>query len=144
MKLSEIQQLWSVDSKIDRTELGEESLKIPQLHSKYFNVYSTERLLYKQFEAEYKKLYRLKYEYYMGQLSKDELVEHNWEPYQLKILKSDVPMYIDADNDVSDLKRKIHIQEEKLEFLESIIKSLGNRGFQLKTAVDWIKFTQGA
>ena len=53
-------------------------------------------------------------------------------------------MYIDADTDVSDLKRKIHIQEEKLEFLESIIKSLGNRGFQLKTAVDWIKFTQGA
>ena len=36
--------LWAEDSKIDRTELGEESIKIPQLHHKYYKMYSLERL----------------------------------------------------------------------------------------------------
>lgn len=143
MKLDDIQNLWESDCKIDRTELGEESLRIPQLHSKYFKIYSTERLTLKGLESQYKMLYKQKYEYYMGQLSEEELKENEWEPNQLKILKSDVPMYIEADKDTVLIKQKIQIQEEKLEFLESIIKSLTNRGFQIKAAIDWVKFTQG-
>ena len=42
--LDDLFDLWAEDSKIDRTELGEEPIKIPQLHSKYYKLYSTERL----------------------------------------------------------------------------------------------------
>ena len=35
MNIDEIHELWSKDSKIDQDELAEESLKTPQLHSKY-------------------------------------------------------------------------------------------------------------
>lgn len=141
--MSEIQSHWDIDSVIDKTELGDESLKIPALHSKYFKMYSNERILLKECEFHYKKIYKLKYEYYMGQLSVEVLKEHGWEQNQLKILKADVPMYIDSDQDLITLKRKIYLQEEKLNFLESIIKSLSNRGYQIKAAIDWIKFTQG-
>ena len=54
MKLETIYEHWSSDSKIDRTELASESIKIPQLHAKYFKFYSEERLRLKQYESEYK------------------------------------------------------------------------------------------
>jgi len=143
MKLEDIQDHWETDSKIDRTELGEESLKIPQLHSKYYKMYSAERLTLKKLNSDYKILYKTKYEYYNGSLSQEELEENNWDPQQLKLLKSDIPVYIDADLDLIKIKQRIEIQEEKLNFLESIIKSLTNRGFNVKAAIDWVKFTQG-
>ena len=43
--LEELFDVWSEDSKVDRTELGEESIKIPQLHHKYYKMFSTERLV---------------------------------------------------------------------------------------------------
>ena len=39
MTIDEINDEWTKDSNIDRTELGEESLKIPQLHNKYLKIY---------------------------------------------------------------------------------------------------------
>jgi hypothetical protein len=144
MKLEDIQTQWELDCKIDRTELGEESLKIPQLHSKYFKIYSSERLTLKKLESDYKILYKQKYEYFNGNISEEELNENGWEPFQLKLLKSDIPLYMEADSDLIKIKQRIELQQEKLDFLDSIIKSLTNRGFQIKNAIDWMKFTQGA
>ena len=76
MKLEDIQNLWEKDCDIDRTELGEESLKISQLHSKYFKLFSSERLLFKKLDKDYKDMYRTKFEYYNGVLSHDELKEN--------------------------------------------------------------------
>ena len=73
MKLDEIQTMWVSDSQIDRTELGEESLKIPQLHSKYYNLFSAERMALRKMEQEYKELYRIKFEYYNGTISEEDL-----------------------------------------------------------------------
>jgi hypothetical protein len=44
MKLEEIESLWEQDSKIDRTDLDNESLKIPMLHSKYYKIYLREKI----------------------------------------------------------------------------------------------------
>ena len=63
MTLEDIMNKWSVDSDIDRTELGEEALKISRLHSKYFNIFSSERLQCRKLEAELKVLKKQKYEY---------------------------------------------------------------------------------
>ena len=143
MRLDEIRVEWDVDSKIDKTELGSESLKIPQLHSKYFKIYSEEKIRYSQLQHEYNKMHRIKYEYYAGTISEETLTEMGWEPQALKILRADIPMYLNSNQDIIIMKQKIDLQEVKLEFLESIIKSLSNRGFQIKVAVDWVKFTQG-
>jgi hypothetical protein len=59
------------------------------------------------------------------------------------VLKADLPMYMDADQDIIKLSLKIGLQQEKIEFLVSIIKSLTNRGYNLKSAVDWQKFING-
>ncbi len=143
MKFDQIQHLWETDCKIDRTELGAESLKIPQLHSKYFKIYNEEKARLISLQHEYNRLFRLKYEYYAGTISEEVLRERGWEPQPLKILRQDIPMYLDSDNEVATAKQKIEIQKQKLEYLESIIKSLSNRGYQIKSAIDWVKFTQG-
>jgi len=144
MKLEDIQNLWRNDSEIDRSELGEASLRIPQLHSKYFNIFSDERLTLRKYESAYKKLYKQKFEYYNGTMSEDELKENGFEPFQLKILRSDISVYIQSDDDLNQLELRIEMQKEKVEFLESIIKNLPARGYQINAAISWEKFKVGA
>jgi len=144
MKLEEIQESWEKDSCIDRTELGEESLRIPQLHSKYYKIYSAERMLLRKLEYQYKALKQTKYEYYNGSLSEELLKENGWEPNPLKILRTDIPMYIESDSDINTIQARIDMQKEKIEFVESIIKSLPNRGYQIAQAISWEKFKVGA
>jgi Recombination, repair and ssDNA binding protein UvsY len=144
MKLEAIFEEWNKDSEIDMTELGNEAIKIPKLHHKYFQVYSSEKLLLRKYEAEMKSLKLAKYEFYTQGPSR-ESQEKGWTlPARGMILKQEMPMYIEGDQDIINLSLKIGMQQEKVELLESIIKSLTNRGFQIKSAIDWNKFTMGA
>lgn len=144
MKLDEIQLMWERDAQIDRTELGEESLRIPILHSKYFKIFSQERLLLRKMEGDYKTLFKDKYEWYNGSISEEQLREYEWEPNPLKILRTDIPMHLEADKQLQAQSLKIEMQREKVEFVEAIIKSLTTRGFQIKSAIDWERFKMGA
>jgi len=144
MKLDEIQMMWERDAQVDRTELGEEALRIPMLHSKYFKVFSAERLLLRKLEADFKTTYRDKYEWYNGTISEETLKAHEWEPNPLKILRTDIPMHLEADRDIQTIALKIEMQKEKVDFVESIIKSLTARGFNIKSAIEWERFKMGA
>jgi len=143
MKIEEIYELWEKDSQIDRTELGDEAIKIPKLHNKYYQLYTAERMLLRKFESDMKQLKLSKHEFYtMGPT--EESQEKGWKlPPRGMILKSDIHMYMDADQDIINMSLKIGLQQEKVELLESIIKSLTNRGFQIKSAIEWTKFTMG-
>lgn len=144
MKLNEIQDMWKKDSVIDRAELGEESLRIPQLHSKYYNIYSEERMKLRALQRSYNNFKRDKYEYYNGTISQDILNTNGWEPNPLKILKSDIPMYLEGDRELQDYASRVDMQQDKVDFVESIIKNLPSRGYQIKAAIDWEKFKVGA
>lgn len=136
--------LWEADCQLDRSELGEESLKIPQLHSKYYKLFSAERLLLRKLQQEYKQLYKLKHEYYNGTLDDDLLVANGWEPNALRILKSDIPVYMEGDAELQRVEARIEYQKEKVDFLENAIKSLNSRGFNIKNAIEWERFKVGA
>ena len=143
MKIESIFEEWEKDSEIDKTELDEEALKIPKLHHKYYRQFVSERLLYRKLEADMKQLKLDKHEFYTQGPTKDTQ-QKGWQlPAKGLILKGDLPMYIDADKDIVELSLKIGYQLEKIDLLESILKTLQNRGYGIKTAVDWIKFTQG-
>lgn len=143
MKFDDIMSAWEQDSRMDDSELGAESLKIPLLHHKYYKLYVQEALQLKAFEQDYKSLYRLKYEYYMGVLDQETLIEKGWDPNPLKILKQDLSIYMDADQDLQRIQAKIDIQKQKNSFLESAIKTISNRGFLIKNAIDWERFKVG-
>jgi hypothetical protein len=144
MKIEEIHELWKVDAEIDKTEPGEEALKIAKLHHKYFQILSSERLSLRKFESDLKKLRLDKYEFYT-QGPNEETQEKGWKlPSKGLILKADIPMYMDADQDIINLSLRIGLQQEKIELLESIIKTIMNRGYNLKVYVEWVKFTNGS
>jgi len=143
MKLEDIQILWDKDSKINPADLATESLRVPDLHNKYYKIYTNERLLLSKWELEFKKLYKEKYEYYMGIMDEGELKVNGWEPFALKVLKADLPIYMEADQDMINITQKLSLQKEKINFLEGLIKNLNNRGFLIKNAIDWNKFTNG-
>lgn len=144
MKLDEILEWWSTDCNVDRTELGDESLKIPKLHAKYLRVFTEERLLLRKMEEERKELVKLKHDYYRGILPEEDLKANGWEPFRLSIIKSDVPMHLEADQDIIKFNLRIAVQQEKVDTLESIIKSISNRGYLIKAAIDYEKFKVGA
>jgi len=144
MKLEEIQQHWHNDSQIDRTELGEEAMKIPQLHSKYFKMYSEERLLLRKMELDSKQLFKDLWDYYQGNMDYEDLEERGWKQNPLKILKQDLNIYIDSNEQWINNNLKISYQKEKVDFLEAVIKSLTSRGFNIKAAIDWERFKVGA
>lgn len=144
MKIESIFAEWEKDSEPDRTELGNEALIIAKLHHKYFRILSQERLTRRQLENDLKVLRLEKYEFYTQGPTK-ETMDKGWQmPPIGKILKSDVQNYIEADSDIINLSLKIGIQNEKIDFLESVIKLLMNRGFHIKAAIDWEKFKMGA
>ena len=75
MNLNDYYDAWSTDSKIDRTELGEESIRIPQLHHKYYRYFSEERMKLVKLQEEYKGLKKDKYDYYSGVMAEEDLVD---------------------------------------------------------------------
>jgi hypothetical protein len=135
---------WAKDGEIDQVNISKSTTDIPKLHNKYFRWYVEEGLKLKKLKAEYKILYKLKNEWYRGELDDEELKQHGWKPQPLKILRADIPQYLEADPDVVKLSLKIGFQEEIVAYLESIIKHISNRNFLLKTIVDWERFRTGA
>jgi hypothetical protein len=123
--------------------LGNEALNIPKLHHKYFKIFTNERLVLRKYEAELKQLKLAKNEFFtMGPT--EETHAKGWRlPPQGKIIRSDVNNYIEADQEVIDMSLRIGVQQEKIELLESIIKSLTGRGFNIKAAIEWEKFKVG-
>lgn len=144
MKFEDIFASWEVDSRIDRTELGNESLNTPKLHHKYYMMFSAERSILKKLEATMRRLKLEKYEFY-SQGHTPETKEKGWElPSRGLILKADIPLYMDGDKDIIELSLKIGMQQEKVDFLADIIKTLHSRGYVIKNAIDFYKFLSGA
>jgi len=143
LKLEDIQELWHRDSEIDYTELGTESIRIPQIHDKYLKIFTDERIRLKGVEFELSKMVRTKTEYYSGKMSQEELEQHGWEQYLGRLLKNEIVKYIESDDDVIKLKQQLVVLQEKINYLDSVIRMINNRGFQIKNALDWLKFSHG-
>lgn len=143
MTLDEIRKELEKDSRVNDTTLDLESLKIPQLHGKYLNFLTDERLLLGMFQAEVDLMLRLKWEYYTGKLSQQELQNRGWEPFALKILRNDIDLYLNSDSDLVKSRQKLFYQKEKISLLEEIIKELNNRHWKIRNAIDWRKFVNG-
>jgi len=143
MKIEEIVSLWDKDCKIDETELGDESTKIPVIHNKYLKIFIGENAQLKRMYAQRFKLKRKLSEYYLGELDKDELEEIGREQFYKKLLKNEIETYIESDDEFIEANLKIALQEEKVHYIEAILKSINNRGFQIKNAIDWLRFTNG-
>ena len=143
MDIRDIQKLVAEDMPIDDTELDIESMNIPQLHSKYLNIYMDEKLVLQKLNSDYHRLKKVKWEYYTGKLDQEQLDDYGWEPFQLKILKQDIDLYMDSDEDLQKILNRVAYQKEKVTSLDSVLKSINNRQWNIKGAIEWRKFING-
>ena len=143
MKIEDIMEMWTKDSSIDETELATESSNIPVLHNKYPKIFMAERIKLFSAKAELKKKRRVLLEYYLGELDQEELKELGRDQFYKKLLKNEVDLYVDSDDALTEHSLRVSVQEEKVNYLEAILRQINNRGFQIKNAIDWNRFITG-
>ena len=120
MDIETIKKMVDQDMKIDDLNLDLESLKSPQLHSKYLNLLHDESLSLHKATIEQKELRRLKWEYYLGKMDQETLDEKGWQPFGLKILRTDIDVYLESDKDLLRMEARIHYLKEKVKYIESV------------------------
>ena len=141
MNLEKIQEMWEKDSRIDPDNLHDESLKIPQLHSKYYTIYNTITLLREKARESYAKVRLERYNYYTGKATAEVYAE---EPFPYKVREKDaIQRHLDADDKMNKIDMKIKYYDVMLKFLEEIIRAVSNRTYQIKNAIEWNKFQAG-
>jgi len=140
--LEQILKYWDTDSNMDQTEPSKELLKIPVLHSKYLNILTKHKIASKKAHFDYLRMRKIKWEYFTGKMSKEELDEYGWEPFQFA-LKSDINTYLEADSDLIKLLEKKVYHEEAISVIESIMSELKNRNWEIKSFIDWERFISG-
>ena len=141
MDLEKIQVMWEKDSHIDPDNLHDESLRIPQLHSKYYTLYNTITLLREKAREQYSKVRLERYNYYTGKATAEVYAE---EPFPYKVREKDaIQRHLDADDKMNKIDMKIKYYDVMLKFLEEIIRAVSNRTYQIKNAIEWNKFQAG-
>ena len=139
--LETLQGMWENDSKIDPDNLHTESLNIPVLHSKYYQIYNTLMLLRKKAEQQRKNIRHERYEYFAGKAEPQVYVEN---PFPKKIRdKETMQKYLDADDKLSGVSLKIEYYDVMLKYIEEILKQITNRTYQIKNALEFMRFTSG-
>ena len=140
MNIDELYNEIERDLKIDDTELDLESIRTPQLHNKYLKLYTTHSLQLKRLQDEYKILYKEKWEYYTGKASPDTYRE---KPFDIKVLRADIGIYIDSDIDLQQLSQKVTYTKQIADYLERILREINNRNWTIRNTIEWKKFLHG-
>ena len=142
MKIEELKEMIDKDAAFlkEESHMDTSSLSIPELHAKYLSLIYDERLTLDYFKVEYKVLKRDKWLYYTGKADPDVYEE---KPFNLNILKADVDKFLDADTDLNAVYLKVKAQEEKLNLITEIVKSVMGHSFNVGNAIKWKKFLNG-
>ena len=141
MKLEELQKEAKEDLAIkDEDNLDQESYKNQKIKPKWLEYKTRFENLLIMSKSNYQRLYREKWEYYGGKADAKVYVA---KPFDLKVLKTDLQMFINSDEEVIELQSKINYYENILKYIDGVIKSIDNRGWDIRNAQDWKKFIAG-
>lgn len=138
MDLETIQTEWAQDSIIDDVMLDNASLAIPKLHAKYIGYHNEFSLLLKKAQQEMKRLSHKKWLYYSG-----KEVPEDSEPFQYKVMKSDVQSWIAVDEQIQRVEMKIEYYSVVLNTLSEILKQVHQMSYNIKNTIEWRRFVNG-
>ena len=142
MHIDILKEQWTKDSVLS-SDYHRESMKIPQLHSKYLNYFFDEKKDLTRMSKSLAKMRRIRFEYYTGTIEPGMLDKFSWEPFLRKILKTEVQMYLYSDEVLSTMEVELQDQKDKIHFIEEVLKQISQRNFQIKEAISWQKFVSG-
>ena len=140
MTLDELKLQVKKDLEVDDETLDKESYKNQELYAKYLDHKTNFELLLYKAKGDYKILFKDKWEYYGGKADAKIYVT---KPFDLKVLKTDLNIYIESDEDIINAENKIGYLETVVDYTKGVIKSVDNRGWDIKNAIEWKKFEAG-
>ena len=140
MNLDELKLQVQRDLKVDNEHLDTESLKNQEIKATYLDHKTRYELLLYRAKGDYKRLYREKWEYYGG---KADAKIYASKPFDLKVLKTDLAVYITSDEEIINAENKVGYLETVVDYIKGVIKSVDNRGWDIKNAIEWKKFEAG-
>ena len=146
MNLEQLKEEWSKDTQIDDIELDKSSLEVPKLHAKYSSLLSDKLVTLKKLQLELSKTTKLKWLWYSGKLSHEEIKTLGWadDPFDgLKILKGDMEHFVEADSDLVASEAKIEYLKTMIDTLKEIVDNLKWRHQTVGNIIRWKQFEAG-
>ena len=141
MTLEELQKEAREDLAIvDQEKLDQESYKNQNIKPKWLEYRTRYDQLLIMRRSDHQRLWREKWEYYGG---KADAKVYAAKPFDIKVLKTDLTMYIQSDDEILELQSKISYYESIIKYIDGVIKSIDNRGWDIKNAIEWKKFEAG-
>lgn len=140
--IDKITEEWEKDSKIDFTNLDMESLKVPELHSKYYKMYLYFMNYKKELKKKHYKLLSDKTNWYLGIMDSKELIARKWNPYPMPVKNNKTVLdgLLDKDKDLIEESMIVSQYDDITDYIKSILDCISKRSFQIKNAIDWRKF----
>ena len=140
MTLDELKLQVKKDLQVDDETLDKESYKNQELYAKYLDHKTNFELLLYKAKGDYKVLFRDKWEYYGGKADAKIYVT---KPFDLKVLKTDLSIYIESDEEIIKLEHKIAYLETTIKYIDGVLRSIQSRGWDIKIAISWKQFEAG-
>jgi len=147
-KFEKLRADWTEDSHVDfqfknkqySADLGQLALDIPFQHNKYLNHYTDISQIKSSLEFEIRKLVREKREYYSGEA---DAKVYAAKPFGSRLSSAEMKTYLESDDEIIQLEAKIKYLDQMLYWLDQVMRQISNRGFQVKSAIEWEKFVNG-
>lgn len=140
-RYAEVKQFASEEVVINEHDLDGESLRTPRLHSRWLSMMGDEAVKLKQLSNMNKKLTLERSRFFLGTQTDKYYAEHG-QPH-VRVPKTDLPLYLDADDQVSMLREIMEIQTQLVDFLEKTVREISSRTYHIRAAIDWRKFESG-
>lgn len=126
---------------IDQFDIDGEALRTPKLHQQYSVMLSNESVSLIKYQQIQKRIYMERWKYYNGKQTDTYYTKHGI--VNDKILKGDIEKYLAADKRLGYANELLEVQKQTVNYLERTVKDISNRGFHIKSVIDWRKFEAG-
>jgi hypothetical protein len=144
VKLAELTQESEKDIKIDFLKLTEELAHNQNLIGKWMTYQQVWEIKYQFLDLEYRQLLASKTKYYTGKMSEDEIISKGWGIEGTKILKADLNIWVDDDNDMIKAKKKMLLLKQIITIIDKTIDILvDQKKWTIKNFIDYKKWLEG-
>lgn len=141
MKIEEILDQSEKDLKLDLSDLGRESIRTPEIFHKYMKEYTQMKKKYNQLQNLKRTILKDLFLYYSGKGDANTIKRKG--DFDYKILKSDIQIFLDADEEMQEVLTKLNEVEESLESLQKILDQVKDRTWTIKNIVAYMQYTSG-
>jgi len=130
--LNELKREAGEDTGLDKARISEHSLLLAKLLAKWNTYLMDERMTYEVINIEFSTKKKEKHEYYL----------HNYK-YVVEKRGGELDVYLNADDELTTIKKRLIISKEKMLFIEGVIKAINSMSFNIRNYIAWEKFMAG-